>query len=130
MTGPVIAALCAAAEGQRPADPVSDWLRIALGAQHNDYGTLCGPSWNATATRIRARRLLTVALAACAEVGTPMPGGMASALEMLADAPLTSEVGYLLIALGLAELDEDDIVAVSDAAKERWWAALEALEGA
>lgn len=126
---PIIAALTAAAEGQRPADPVSDWLRIALGAQHNDYGTLCGPSWNATATRIRARRLLTVALAACAEVGTPMTGGMASALEALCDAPLTSEVGYLLIALGLAEMDEDG-VSVSDAAKERWWAALDALEGA
>ena len=125
MSGPVIAALCAAAEGQRPADPVSDWLRIALGAQHNDYGTLCGPAWGATATKAAAASLLPYAHAA---IGTGE--ARRDALEALCDAPLASEVGYLLIALGLAEMDEDDIVAVSDAAKERWWLALDALEGA
>ncbi len=122
---PVIAALTAAAEGQRPADPVSDWLRIALGAQHNDYGTLCGPAWRAPATKAAAASLLPYAHAAIG-TGEPVPGER-DALEALCDAPLTSEVGYLLIALGLAEMDEDG-VAVSDAAKERWWAVLDALE--
>ena len=128
---PVILALTAAAEGQRPDDTLTgdarDWLRIALGAQYDDDGTLRGPAWFAETTRSAARRLLPYAHAALG-VGEPVIGER-DALETLADAPLSADVACILCALGLAEMDEDGVV-VSDEARERWCAALDALEGA
>lgn len=110
---PVIAALTAAAEGQRPDDTLfaSDaegWLLLALGGGWDDELRLRHPAWGSQATRARAAALLPYAIAALADVGASLSDAERSALE---------------------ELDDGGFYRL-DAARERWASVLDALGAA
>lgn len=129
---PVILALTAAAEGQRPDDTLfaSDaegWLLLALGGGWDDELRLRHPVWGSQATRARAAALLPYATAALADIGATLSDAERAALIELDDAPLPCNVEFLLCALGLADWDEDGC-ARNDDARERWANVLDAME--
>ena len=129
---PVILALTAAAEGQRPDDTLfaSDaegWLLLALGGGWDDELRLRHPAWGSQATRARAAALLPYATAALADVGASLSDAERSALEELDDAPLSTEQEFLLCAMGFGDVDDGGFYRL-DAARERWASVLDALE--